>query len=91
MDGFIGYSTQGHETLINEIENNKKRLLDILNSFDEVYTAINNCWIGEDATKYVEELKKVVELTTSNVDEIYNALKTQCTTTYEEWVAKQGA
>lgn len=89
MDGFIGYSTQGYENLMSEISTRKSNLLEILNSFEEVYTAIENCWIGEDATQYVTELKNTINRTITSVEETYSALEKQCNTTYQDWVSKQ--
>lgn len=89
MDGFIGYSTQGYESLMAVIDSSKKNLLAILNSFSEVYTAIENCWIGEDATQYVTELKNTINTTINSVEESYSALERQCSTTYQDWVSKQ--
>lgn len=86
---FIGYSTSGYSELAAEIRTRKSRLLDILNSFPEVETAINNSWKGEDATAYSEELRKVVDATKESVSETYDAMARQFEQTYNEWVNKQ--
>lgn len=87
---FIGYSVGGYEALNTEINARKQKLLDILADFANIDAEIAACWIGEDATAYREELKKVVEATKSSVTEAYDALANQCRVTYEEWVSKQG-
>ena len=89
MNGFIGYSAQGYESLIGEIRTRKSNLLEILNSFETVYTAIENCWIGDDATQYVTELKNTINSTITSVEEIYSVLEKQCSTTHNDWVSKQ--
>lgn len=86
---FIGYSAAGYTELASEINSRKERLLDVLNSFTEVETAISECWKGEDADAYSEELKRVIESTKTSVSEAYDALGNQCRTTYEDWVNKQ--
>lgn len=86
---FIGYSSSGYSELAAEIRTRKSRLLDILNSFPEVETAITDSWKGEDATTYSEELRKVVDATKESVSETYDAMARQFEYTYNEWVEKQ--
>ncbi len=86
---FIGYSSSGYSELAAEIRTRKSRLLDILNSFPEVETAISECWKGEDAEAYKEELNKVVHSTIESVTSTYDSMLTQFERTYNEWVDKQ--
>ena len=50
----IGYNASGYNDLAAEIRLRKNNLLDILNSFPEVESAIADAWKGEDATAYCE-------------------------------------
>lgn len=86
---FIGYSDAGYAELASEINNRKQRILDVLNTFVEVENAISECWKGEDADAYTEELKKVIQSTIDSVSEAYDSLGKQCSTTYEDWINKQ--
>lgn len=86
---FIGYSASGYTELASEINNRKQRLLNVLDSFTEVENAISNCWKGEDAEQYKEELNKVIEATKNSISETYDALRNQYQKTYEDWVSKQ--
>lgn len=86
---FIGYSSSGYSELAAEIRTRKSRLLDILNSFPEVETAITDSWKGEDATAYSEELRKVVDATKESVSETYDTMARQFEKTYNDWVEKQ--
>ena len=88
---FIGYSSNGYSDLAAEIKTRKNRLLDILNSFPEVEAAIADSWKGEDATKYCEELNKVIESTKESVSSTYDAMSSQFEQTYNDWVDKQRA
>lgn len=87
--GFIGYNASGYAELAAEIRTRKSNLLNILDSFADVDTAIANCWKGEDADAYREELKKVISSTINSVTEAYDALSSQCNQTYNDWIAKQ--
>lgn len=88
---FIGYSSSGYSDLAAEIRTRKGRLLDILNSFPEVETAISNSWKGEDAENYKTELNKVIQATKENVTATYDAMASQFERTYNDWVEKQRA
>lgn len=88
---FIGYSDSGFTELTSEIASRKNRILDLLeNSFSEIDAAIAECWSGEDATVYREELKNAINTTKNSVTEAFDTLNIQCNNTYEEWVSKQG-
>lgn len=86
---FIGYNQQGFEQLTAAIGNAKNNILNVLDSFSEVEVAIADCWKGEDATEYSEELKNVIATTKTTVTEIYDELLTSCKNTYNDWVNKQ--
>lgn len=87
---FIGYNASGVTELTSEIASRKNKLLDLLEtSLSEIDAAIAECWIGEDATAYREELKNAINTTKNSVTEAFDTLNTQCNNTYEEWVAKQ--
>ena len=86
---WIGYNPSGYAELESEIKSRKAALIDILDTFSEVYDAIDNCWKGEDATAYNEELRSVIESTKSTVSEAYDVLSKQCQLTYSDWENKQ--
>lgn len=86
---FIGYNSSGYSDLAAEIKTRKSRLLDILNSFPEVQTAIADSWKGEDATAYSEELSKVIQSTIESVSSTYDAMSSQFERTYNDWIEKQ--
>ena len=86
---FIGYNTEGYNELAAEIRNRKSRLLNVLNSFPEVETAISDSWKGADADAYKEELKKVIQSTIESVTSVYDAMASEFERTHNEWVNKQ--
>lgn len=86
---FIGYNTAGYEDLVAEIGSRKTKLLEILNSFVDVQTAIADCWKGNDADAYKAELERVILNTKQSVEETYSAMSAQFKRTHDEWVSKQ--
>lgn len=87
----IGYSSNGYSDLAAEIRTRKNKLLDILNSFPEVESAIADSWKGEDATAYCEQLNKLVQSTKENITSTYDAMSAQFERTYNDWIEKQRA
>lgn len=85
----IGYNASGYNDLAAEIRLRKSNLLDILNSFPEVETAISDAWKGEDATAYTEALSKVINSTKETVSETYDAMAREFERTYNDWIEKQ--
>lgn len=85
----IGYSSSGYDALRSEINTRKNKLLDILNSFPEVQSAITDSWKGEDATAYSEELNKLIQSTIENINSTYDAMARQFEKTYNDWIEKQ--
>ena len=86
---FIGYSDSGFNELASEIRNRKAKLIGILDKFPDVQSSISNSWKGEDATKYTEELNKLVNDTKNNISNIYDEMLRQFQKTHDEWVEKQ--
>ena len=85
----IGYNASGYNDLAAEIRLRKSNLLDILNSFPEVESAISDAWIGEDATAYTEALAKVINSTKETVSETYDTMAREFERTYNDWIEKQ--
>ncbi len=86
---FIGYSSSGYSDLAAEIRTRKTKLLDILNTFPEVETAISDSWKGEDAENYKSNLNKAIQSTKDSVTSTYDAMASQFEKTYNDWVEKQ--
>ncbi len=87
----IGYNASGYSDLAAEIRTRKSNLLDILNSFPEVESAISDAWKGEDATAYTEALAKVINSTKETISETYDAMASEFERTYNDWIEKQRA
>lgn len=85
----IGYNANGYSDLAAEIRLRKTKLLDILNSFPEVESAIADAWKGEDADAYVEALSKVIRSTGETITETYDTMASEFEATYNSWVDKQ--
>ncbi len=86
---FIGYNPEGVSRLINEINNRKNSLHEILNTLPTVENAIRAAWKGEDADKYLENLELLISKTKTVVDTEYDAMAKQFTGTYNAWIDKQ--
>lgn len=86
---WTGYSDSGYTELNSAIVTNKTKILEILNEFVDIDKAIEECWVGEDATLYREELTKLIEETKTAINDIYDALARQCEITYQDWISKQ--
>ncbi len=85
----IGYNANGYTDLAAEIRLRKSNLLDILNTFPEVESAISEAWKGEDANAYCDALAKVINSTKETVSETYDAMAAEFERTYNDWVEKQ--
>ena len=85
----IGYNANVYNDLAAEIRLRKTKLLDILNSFPEVESAIADAWKGEDADAYRDALTKVINSTKETVTETYDTMAMEFETTYNNWIEKQ--
>lgn len=85
----IGYNKDGYSDLAAAIKLRKGKLLDILNGFPEVITAIGDAWKGEDADAYKEALTKVINSTKETVESTYDTMASEFEKTYNDWIEKQ--
>ena len=86
---FVGYNPEGVSRLINEINNRKNGLHEILNTLPTVENSIRAAWKGEDADRYLENLEELIAKTKLVISNEYDAMAKQFTSTYNAWVDKQ--
>lgn len=86
---FIGYNPEGFGRLINEINNRKNGLHEILNTLPNVENSIRAAWKGADADKYLENLEELIAKTKMTIDNEYDSMARQFTGTYNAWIDKQ--
>lgn len=86
---FIGYNPDGFSRLINEINNRKNSLHEILDTLPTVENSIRAAWKGADADKYLQDLEDLIAKTKLAIDSEYDTMARQFTSTYNAWVDKQ--
>lgn len=84
-----GYSDSGASDLSAVVSTEKSNLTTIIESFSEVVSAIEGCWIGVDADSYLNNLRNAITASKDNVENVLTSLNNQLQSTYEAWVEKQ--